>query len=445
MNDVRRTIDAARRFLLINPPVDDFSAYSLWGVPIGLLRVAAGLRAAGKEIAFFDLLDDPAMRLPPTSIAPEYRADGRHGFWKTPIPKPPELSMVPRRYSRFGATDDWIREKIHETYRSNKSNKTYIDPIAPDAILLATGMTYWYRSVIHTAGLLRERFPGVPVIVGGVAARLIPEHFAAAGLLVEEGELFPGIDLGNVSDIAARYDAYPLELMSGCPFRCRYCASSFFHEKVRVNDIEAQAEALKKWSAETSKREAVFFDDALLLDKGRYLKELLAYLDPGRFRFHVPNGIHLRELDAELATLLRLYQFSPLRFGFETISDRFDAKKDTAMLAEKLALLRDAGYHSADIGIYLLCGMPGQTVAEVEDSIAAVIAAGGRPYLSEFSPVPGTPLFEEHRVESRLDFVGEPLYQNNSLSAYRSPIFTPTVMKRLKDRLAALYREQDGR
>ncbi len=432
MNDVRRAIAAARRFLLINPPVDDFTAYSLWSVPLGLLRVAAGLRAAGKEITWLDLLDDPTMLLPPPSIAPEYRADGRHDFWKTPIPKPSELAMVPRRYNRFGATDDHLRAAL-------------ADLSAPDAILIATGMTYWYRSVIHTADILRERFPGVPLIVGGTAARLIPGRFTAAGLLVEEGELFPGVDLGNVSDITEHCEVYPLELISGCPFRCRYCASSFFHEKVRVNDIVSQAKALKKWNARTSKKDAVFFDDALLLDKGRYLKELLACIEPGQFRFHVPNGLHLRELDASLATLLRLYQFSPLRFGFETISDRFDAKKETAMLAEKTALLRDAGYRSAEIGIYLLCGMPGQTVAEVEDSVAAVIAAGGRPYLSEFSPVPGTPLFDEHRAESRLDFADEPLYHNNSLSAYRSPVFTPAVVKRIKDRLAALYREQDGR
>ncbi len=432
MSDALSVITAARRFLLVNPPVDDFTAYSLWSVPLGLMRVAAGLRGAGKEIVFIDLLDDPAMRLPPPSIAPEYRADGRHGFWKTPMPKPPELSMVPRRYNRFGATDDHIR-----TVTAGLPT--------PDAILIATGMTYRYRSVIHTADLLHERFPGVPVIVGGVAARLIPERFTAAGLIVETGELYPGIDLNNVSDIAERYGVYPLELVSGCPFRCRYCASHIFHLSVNIYQEKGRIEGLRKWQKKTSKKDAVFFDDALLFDKGRYLKGFLGHLEPGQFRFHVPNGLHLRELDAPLAALLRLYQFAPLRFGFETISDRFDAKKETAMLAEKVALLRDAGYHSADIGIYLLCGMPGQTVAEVEDSIAAVIAAGGRPYLSEFSPVPGTPLFDEHHAESRLDFADEPLYQNNSLSSYRSPIFTPPVMKRLKDRLSALYREQDGR
>ena len=68
---------------------------------------------------------------------------------------------------------------------------------------------------------------------------------------------------------------------------------------------------------------------------------------------------------------------------------------------------------------------------------------GLRPYLSEFSPVPGTSLYFEHIAESRLDFVNEPLYQNNTLSSFRSPVFTPDVMKKLRDRLNKIY-ETEG-
>ena len=37
--------------LLVNPPVEDLTAYSLWSVPLGLMRVAAGLRGAGSAQA----------------------------------------------------------------------------------------------------------------------------------------------------------------------------------------------------------------------------------------------------------------------------------------------------------------------------------------------------------------------------------------------------------
>lgn len=430
MNRVRQIIAAGRRFLLLNPPVEDIAAYGLWNTPLGLLRVAAGLRASEKDLTFFDLLDDPGLRLPPPSIPPEERPDGRHGFWKTAIPKPPELHMVPRRYHRFGASDDHLRTLL-------------ADLPHPDAVFIATGMTYWYRTVLRTAELVREHFPAVPVIAGGTAARLIPERFEADGLIVERGDLFPGIDLRVVSDLTARYTAYPIELVRGCPYRCRYCASSIFHADTGLNDPAVQAESLRAWATATGRRDAVFFDDALLWRKGEHLRKFLSLFDPGLFRFHIPNGLHLREVDEDIAQLLSRYRFSPLRFGFETGGDRFDSKKEGVHLADTLAILHRAGYRPRDLGVYLLCGMPGQTLREVEDAVDLVVAAGGRPYLNEYSPVPGTPLFDEHLAESARDISAEPLWQNNSLSAYRSPVFTPSAMRRLKDRLASVYRDQD--
>lgn len=430
MSAARQIITASRRFLLLNPPVEDIAAYGLWSTPLGLLRVAAGLRGLGGEVIFLDLLDDPAMHLPPPSVPPEHRPDGRHGFWKTELPKPTELRMVPRRYHRFGATDDHIRA-------------TLADLPTPDAVLLATGMTYWYRAVLRTAELARERFPGVPIIVGGIAARLIPDRFEAAGLIVERGELFPGIDLRGVADLTARYAAYPIELVRGCPYRCRYCAAPIFHDGIALNDPVAQAEGLNDWSNATERRDTVFFDDALLWRKGEHLRKFLSLLEPGLFRFHTPNGLHLREVDEDIARLLFRYRFSPLRFGFETGGDRFDSKKEGVPLAGTLAILHRAGYRPRELGVYLLCGMPGQTVREIEEAIDLVVAAGGRPYLNEYSPVPGTPLFDEHRAESVRDISADPLWENNSLSAYRSPVFAPEVMRRLKDRLASLYRDQD--
>jgi len=427
---VRQLIGTGHRFLLLNPPVEDIAAYGLWSAPLGLLRVAAGLRASEKDLTFFDLLDDPGLHLPPPSIPPEERPDGRHDFWKTVIPKPRELHMVPRRYHRFGATDDHLRALLADLPR-------------PDAVLIATGMTYWYRTVLRTAELVREHFPAVPVIAGGTAARLIPERLDAGGLIVERGELFPGIDLRGIPDLTERYPAYPIELVRGCPYRCRYCASSIFHADIGLNDPAAQAEALRAWTTVTGRRDAVFFDDALLWRKGEHLRKFLSFVEPGLFRFHTPNGLHLREVDEDIAHLLFSYRFSPLRFGFETGGDRFDSKKDGVRLADTLAILHRVGYRPRDLGVYLLCGMPGQTLREVEDAIELVVAAGGRPYLNEYSPVPGTQLFDEHLTESARDISGEPLWQNNSLSAYRSPVFTPSVMRRLKDHLASVYRDQD--
>ena len=43
--------------LLINPPLWDFSAFDLWAKPLGLLYLAATLRANGYRIHWLDALD----------------------------------------------------------------------------------------------------------------------------------------------------------------------------------------------------------------------------------------------------------------------------------------------------------------------------------------------------------------------------------------------------
>jgi hypothetical protein len=77
--------------------------------------------------------------------------------------------------------------------------------------------------------------------------------------------------------------------------------------------------------------------------------------------------------------------------------------------------LRQAGYAAQEIGVYILGGLPGQDREEVEQSIRFVKECGARPYLAEYSPLPGTPLWEEAVNVSSFDLQGEPLFHNNTI------------------------------
>jgi radical SAM superfamily enzyme YgiQ (UPF0313 family) len=94
--------------------------------------------------------------------------------------------------------------------------------------------------------------------------------------------------------------------------------------------------------------------------------------------------------------------------------------------------LKIAGYKTDDIGIYLLCGLPGQTASEVSDSIGFVKQCGAKPMLSEYSPIPGTDLWAEAVKVSPFDITQEPLYHNNSLLSCRSDEFTYADYMELK-------------
>ena len=97
--------------------------------------------------------------------------------------------------------------------------------------------------------------------------------------------------------------------------------------------------------------------------------------------------------------------------------------------------LKNAGYKTEEIGIYLLCGLPGQSAAEVSDSIEFVHECGAKPVLAEYSPIPGTNMWAEAVTASPFDIQEEPLYHNNSLLPCRNDDFSYAVYEELKKKL----------
>ena len=128
--------------------------------------------------------------------------------------------------------------------------------------------------------------------------------------------------------------------------------------------------------------------------------------------------------------------FATIRFGFESSNPRTQlntgGKVNNDQLQAAVRYLTEAGYKSEDIGIYLLCGLPGQEAAEVRDSIRYVQSHGARPIIAEYSPIPGTALWECGSNGSRFDLKGEPLFHNNSLLPCSSEKLTPEMYNDLK-------------
>jgi len=418
-----------KNVLFINPPIEDFTAYNLYAVPLGLLKVGGFLKSLGSTVNYLDFLDGKDIS-ETASLPPEFKSDGRHSYWQKEIPKPDELKFVKRRFRRFGASKESILKKLAQLDK-------------PDAVFISSGMTYWYKTVLEMKESVEEIFGKVPVFVGGIAATLMPQFFLKQGFIVTKGAYTDSaIPYNLFSEWLKNLSFFPANLVSGCYLNCEYCSSKLFYPKMIFHDIKEEAFELVEWKNRTGKSDVAFYDDALLMKKGSVLNEFLELLPKNYFRFHTPNGLHLREIDEDCAQMLFEGGFSELRFGFETVENSYDSKASVQELFEKLKILRKCGYSEKKLGIYLLCGLPGQTVSAVVESINIVFEAGGRPYLSEFSPVPGTTLFEKHAKESKLDFINEPLYQNNTLSSYRSPVFTEEVMTMLKSILAKGYVNQ---
>ena len=443
-----------KKILLLNPWIHDFSAYDFWVRPLGLLTLAALLRRSGFKVQLIDCLDPfLAVRVPGGQPGTRKRHDWGCGkFASAEIPKPQALRTIRRRYRRYGLSPAMVREILQAAGR-------------PDLVLVGSMMTYWYPGVVEAIGEVRAAWPGVPVLLGGNYATLCPEHardFSGADAVIAgDGEFalppvlgdlfgarvdfdFDGSALDSYPypalDLIDRLDAVPLLTSRGCPYRCSYCASTLLNRGFREREPLRVVDEIEYWSRTRGVRNFAFYDDALLVNStDRAAPMLEEIIRRGlEMNFHCPNGLHLREITPRLAKLLFGAGFRTIRFGFETASTARQAatggKVTTEELRQAVAYLQEAGYGQADIGVYLLCGLPGQQAREIEAGIDLVRDLGAKPILAEYSPIPGTPLWDEAFRHARYDIGKEPLFHNNSLLPCLRPDISTADFQALKSR-----------
>jgi radical SAM superfamily enzyme YgiQ (UPF0313 family) len=224
----------------------------------------------------------------------------------------------------------------------------------------------------------------------------------------------------------------------GCPFTCTYCASRILNPAFLRRDPEKVFTEIEFWHRTLDVRNFSLYDDAFLIQPQKMaiplLREIIRHRLP--WQFHCPNGLHLREVNDEIAGLMFKAGFKTIRFGFETADiarqRETGGKATNSDLQRAVHSLTKAGYRQDEIGIYLLCGMPQQAAAEVRASILFVKSCGAKPILAEYSPIPGTVLWDAAVQASPFNIEEEPLYHNNSLLPCQGDAFTGEMYRSLK-------------
>jgi len=438
--------------LLINPWIYDFTAYDFWSKPLGLLYVASVLREQGYEISYIDCMDrynQEVLKLQNREF-PKKDEFGRGSFYKELIKKPAILKDIPRRYSRYGITEEIFLNKLKK-----------LTP--PQAVLITSIMTYWYPGVFRVIEKIKEVFPGIPIILGGVYATLCFEHaykFSGADYIVKGNNIRDWLKIleqlsGNIND----YSKYEKELdklpypawdiysnldyicilsSRGCPYRCSYCASFKINPRLEFRNPEEVVKEIEYWNKKRGVKDFVFYDDALLINsEDNFLFILEGLINRKQaIRLHTPNGVHARMINKKIAVKMHQAGVETIRLGFETVDPQvqFETGGKITNFEFKKAVdcLLEAGFKSSQIGAYLLIGIPGQNVQEIIDSIHFVIDCGAHPRLAKFSTIPGTKVWDEAKSYFNLKGDVDPLFHNDALLPYLSPNITDKVYQQIK-------------
>ncbi len=431
------------RALAVNPWIYDFAAYDLWSKPLGLLNIVSRLIDLGCDVRLIDCLDrsQPALKKSTPRALPETTSFGDGPYYSEEIEKPAVFKDIRRKFKRYGLPINMFKKIVD-------------DEPTPDVILVTSGMTYWYPSYFETIRILKHRFPDVPLVLGGIYPNLCFEHakgYSGAdhvykgsdidgilkliggltGMDFDQSHLKAAADLSRAYGLYDKLDYVTLRTSNGCPYKCSYCGWYILDDGIKQADPHIIVDQIEYFYRQSHIRNFAFYDEALLYNAGEHIVKILEELIDRNIKanFHTPNGLHNKFITPELASLLHRAGVVKPRLGFETSSVKRQmetgGKTTNDELLKAVTSLKKGGYSPGDIGIYLLIGLPGQLLKEVEESIRFAAGQKVRIHLEEYSPIPNTPDY----ARSGLAPDADPLLHNNSAF----PLYRPDEHSGLQD------------
>ena len=184
----------------------------------------------------------------------------------------------------------------------------------------------------------------------------------------------------------------------GCPYRCTFCASSRFWNKLRFFSAEYVVSEIEQLISDYNVKMISFFDDLFVADRQR-LEKILHLLEKRNIRGRVKFTCNCRAnlVDKELANILFRMGVVSANMGFESASDEMLRFLKGGMVSvahnlEAITILKNAGI--AVNGSFII-GSPKETKEQIMQTYNFI----RKTKLDLFdiyllTPFPGTPVWD---------------------------------------------------
>ncbi len=418
---------------MVRPWINDFSAFDHFSQSPGFLALAGNLREAGCDVCYIDCLANASSQSG-YSLNRKYK---KGDYLFEIIDKPDIFAEIPRFYKRYGISPEHFREIIQSLPK-------------PHAVLLTTGMTYWYVGVQWTIQEIKAVHPDVRVGLGGVYATLCSNHakmvtgadcvfryayddafFQWLSHTIGKDVFYRWQDRRTLPawDLVKDIDYVILSSSHGCLHRCRYCATPQLNTSLfTIKPPECLEAEIQNILDTTAIRSVALYDDDLA--SRPHLLYFLRFLEERRYplKWQIPNAISASAIDLPVAELLVRCGFEQPRLSVNYLDDHLgpDGLDDqTLEIFERASVfLQRVGYPIDRISCYLIAGLPNQTLQGLKNACDQLLEIGIRPYPVQYSPIPGTPLGDLRLNALGYAQSGELLLTNKLLSVFRHPGWT---------------------
>ncbi|MBN2881471.1 radical SAM protein [Candidatus Woesearchaeota archaeon] len=270
--------------------------------------------------------------------------------------------------------------------------------VLPDEIWFSLTFTYSYKNLVEYIYLIRENFPKIKLVLGGIYATLCPEH--ARSLDVDEVHVgdFEDSSLSwtDLSLLDVPYDYDVLQFSRGCPNRCTYCASSIIADKYITRDYIDIVDEIESKSKQYGIRNFRFIDENILINFKNGFGKVLDEIKKRELNIFVSfwNSSDYRYYDIDVLNSLKNSSFDSrfflMAYESSNVSTNKKFKRLSFDLPRFLKSLKFAYDNNFVPYANSFVGFPGQRLEDNVRDIVFLSSLGVLVLLSPFTLIPGT-------------------------------------------------------
>ena len=370
--------------------------YSRWQrmstPPLGIMYLAAVLKAAGHEVRAIDGILDPNWQTSLLRLTADWRPDVVG------------VSLLSLDIDRAADTVRSLREAGSSAFfvgggpgatHADATTKAYLDF---DAVVHGEGeQALLDLLAARTAGRDLRSVAGLSIKTGGEyhITQSRPPIADVDALPFPDTEVLPLSQyFGKPSmDLMFRHPRWGVIMTSrSCPYNCLYCAHAFgrgYRPRSAANVMHEIDTMVERYDI----RELQFVDDIFNYDRDRTVaicEELLAR--PYRLHLVFPNGLRLDQLDHPLIRLMVRAGLDRLLAPIETGSPRLQREIGKNLDLEKsLAAIREMKRLGVFVRLTVMLGFPGETYAEMKQTARVAFSVPAQLVsVTQVAPLPGS-------------------------------------------------------
>ena len=186
----------------------------------------------------------------------------------------------------------------------------------------------------------------------------------------------------------------------GCPYRCIFCSSSRFWNKVRFHSADRVIEEIKFLIKNYGVEYIEMYDDLFIADKQR-IKKIAKMIKEQNIKIKIGCSARANMVDDETMKLLKEIGVKKIVLGLESGNERIltylkgIGGKSTVTVKQNYEAVRIANKYGILVNAGFVIGSPDETEEEIMDTYKLAATSGVNHFETYIlTPLPGTPVWE---------------------------------------------------